>query len=218
MHDSYKRNRYCNKSMGSPHLWPNVKTIWNFEPQIRPEMITSHDAKSACFKGSRDVMWCDKFCFFLPIFGRQKSHHVMDASCWVKLHNMNLFHVGSELQVCSLGFWDQSMLQRRTAITAGVIFAFIPSIFRAYPELITGLLAKTLSTKLLLSGLLDWSFVSNNKAVWLVLKKTTNYRKRSNKNKIKSVSRHATTTRRRRHNPTAQHSHETETCHNMKDQ
>ena len=44
--------------MGSLHPSPNVKSFCNFEPQIWPEMITSRDAKSACFKGSRscDVM------------------------------------------------------------------------------------------------------------------------------------------------------------------
>ena len=39
--------------MGSQHPSPNVKNLCNFETQIWPEMITSHDAKSACFKGSR---------------------------------------------------------------------------------------------------------------------------------------------------------------------
>ena len=42
--------------MGSLHPSPNVKTLCNFEPQIWPEIITSRDAKNACFKGSRS---CD---------------------------------------------------------------------------------------------------------------------------------------------------------------
>ena len=39
--------------MGSQHPSPNVKTLCKFEPQIWLEIITSHNAKSACFKGSR---------------------------------------------------------------------------------------------------------------------------------------------------------------------
>ena len=38
--------------LGSHHPSPNVKTLCNFEPQIWPEIITSRDAESACFKGS----------------------------------------------------------------------------------------------------------------------------------------------------------------------
>ena len=43
--------------MGSQHPSPNVKSLCYFELQIWPEIITSRDAKSACFKGSR--MSCD---------------------------------------------------------------------------------------------------------------------------------------------------------------
>ena len=39
--------------LGSQHPSPNVKTFCKFEPQIWLEIITSRDAKSACFKGSR---------------------------------------------------------------------------------------------------------------------------------------------------------------------
>ena len=39
--------------MGSQHPSPNVKNLCNFETQIWLEIITSRDAKSACFKGSR---------------------------------------------------------------------------------------------------------------------------------------------------------------------
>ena len=39
--------------MGSQHPSPNVKTFYQFEPQIWLEIITSLDAKSACFKASR---------------------------------------------------------------------------------------------------------------------------------------------------------------------
>ena len=60
---------------------PNVKTLCNFEPQFWPEFITSRDAESTCFKGSR--MSCREIIFgiFWPNFGRKRSHHVMDASC-----------------------------------------------------------------------------------------------------------------------------------------
>ena len=42
--------------MGNQHLSLNHQakvTLWNFEPQIWLETITSRDAKSACCKGSR---------------------------------------------------------------------------------------------------------------------------------------------------------------------
>ena len=47
--------------MGSQHPSPNVKTLCNFEPQIRPEIITSRDAESTCFKGSKTS--CDVILF-----------------------------------------------------------------------------------------------------------------------------------------------------------
>ena len=40
-------------NMGSQHPSPNVKPLCNLETQIWLEIITSRDAKSACFKGSR---------------------------------------------------------------------------------------------------------------------------------------------------------------------
>ena len=67
--------------MGSQHPSPNVKTFCKFEPQIWLEIITSRDAKSACFKGSRTSCREIIFGIFWPIFGRKRSHHVMDASC-----------------------------------------------------------------------------------------------------------------------------------------
>ena len=64
--------------MGSQQPSPNVKTFCKFEPQIWLEIITSRDAKSACFKGScREII----FGIFWPNFGQKRSHHVMDASC-----------------------------------------------------------------------------------------------------------------------------------------
>ena len=67
--------------LGSQHPSPNVKNFPRFEPQIWLEIITSRDAKSTCFKGSRTS--CDVIIFriFWTNFGRKRSHHVMDASC-----------------------------------------------------------------------------------------------------------------------------------------
>ena len=67
--------------LGSQHPSPNVKTFCKFEPQIWLEFITSRDAKSACFKGSRTSCREIFFGIFWPSFGRKRSHHVMDASC-----------------------------------------------------------------------------------------------------------------------------------------
>ena len=50
--------------MGSQHLSPNV----NFEPQIWPETITSRDAESTCFKGSRTSCDVINFVTFWPNF------------------------------------------------------------------------------------------------------------------------------------------------------
>ena len=66
---------------GSQHPSPNVKTFCKFEPQIWLEIITSRDAKSACFKGSRTSCREIIFGIFWPNFGQKRSHHVMDASC-----------------------------------------------------------------------------------------------------------------------------------------
>ena len=63
------------------HPSPNVKTFCKFEPQIWLEIITSRDAKSACFKGSRTSCREILFGIFWPNFGQKRSHHVMDASC-----------------------------------------------------------------------------------------------------------------------------------------
>ena len=61
-------------SLGSQHPSPNVKTLCNFEPQIWPEIITSRDAESTCFKGSRTS--CDVIIvgIFGPNFGQKRSH------------------------------------------------------------------------------------------------------------------------------------------------
>ena len=63
------------------HPSPNVKIFWNFETQIWLEIITSRDAKSACFKGPQTSCTEIISCAFWPKFGRKRSRHVMDASC-----------------------------------------------------------------------------------------------------------------------------------------
>ena len=54
--------------MGSKHPSPNVKTFCNFEPQIWLEIITSRDAKSACFQGSKTSCREIIFGIFWPNF------------------------------------------------------------------------------------------------------------------------------------------------------
>ena len=66
--------------LGSQHPSPNVKNFPRFEPQIWPEIITSRDAESTCFEGSRTSCDVINFRIFWPNFGRKRSHHVMDAS------------------------------------------------------------------------------------------------------------------------------------------
>ena len=67
--------------VGSQLLSPNVKTLCSFEPHIWPETITSRDAESACFEGSRTSCNVIILGIFGPKFGRKRSHHMMDASC-----------------------------------------------------------------------------------------------------------------------------------------
>ena len=69
--------------MGSQHPSPNVKNFPRFEQQIWPEIITSRDAESTCFKGSRTSRDVINVRIFLPHFGRKRSHHVMEGSCRV---------------------------------------------------------------------------------------------------------------------------------------
>ena len=72
------------------------KTLCNFETQIWLEVITSCDAKSACFKGSQTSCTEINSGFFLPNFGRKRPHHVMDACCWFYLQ-LEPFHLQLEL-------------------------------------------------------------------------------------------------------------------------
>ena len=75
-------------SLGSQHPSPNVKTFCNFEPQIWPEIITSRDAESTCFKGSRTscdviifgIFWPEKITSsdgrFLPIHAPNRGSQI----------------------------------------------------------------------------------------------------------------------------------------------
>ena len=65
---------------GSQHQSPNV-TSETSSRNFWPEIITSRDAESACFKGSRTSCDMIDLRIFWPDFGRKRSHHVMDASC-----------------------------------------------------------------------------------------------------------------------------------------
>ena len=84
--------------MGSQHPSPHVTTLCNFEPQIWPEVITSRDAESTCFKGSRtscDVIifgffkakfWPENIisrdgCFLFP------CHLCNKSPCWLTIRN-----------------------------------------------------------------------------------------------------------------------------------
>ena len=58
--------------LGSQHPSPNVKTFCKFEPQIWLDIITSRDAKSACFKGSRTSCREIIFGIFWPKFWPEK--------------------------------------------------------------------------------------------------------------------------------------------------
>ena len=67
--------------LGSQHPSPNVKNPLRIRDANWLEIITSRDAKSACFQGSQTS--CTEKCFwrFFAKFGQKRSHHVMDASC-----------------------------------------------------------------------------------------------------------------------------------------
>ena len=69
------------RNMGSQYPSPNVKTFRNFEPQNWPEIVTSRDAESTCFKRSRTSCDVTILGIFGPNFGQKRLHHVMDASC-----------------------------------------------------------------------------------------------------------------------------------------
>ena len=85
-----------------------MKTLCNFELQIWSEIITSRDAESTCFKGSRTS--CDVIIwgFFGPNFGRKRSHHLMDASCRCSLYRdflQKVFPCSATLAEESYAFW-----------------------------------------------------------------------------------------------------------------
>ena len=88
-------------NMGSQHPSPNVKLFCKFEPQIWLEIITSRDAKSACFKGSRTSCREIVFGIFWPNFGQKRSHHVMDASSKCYMLQCGRAESGLRLSRCS---------------------------------------------------------------------------------------------------------------------
>ena len=106
-----------------------VPDFCNFEPQIWPEIITSRDAESTCFKGSRTS--CDVILFgiFWPSFGRKRSHHVMDASCrWQ--YNSNLFR--STPPICNaVPCWLLSFGERETPQYTSNFYCSMPPICTA---------------------------------------------------------------------------------------
>ena len=65
------------------HFGVSEKNLWNIETQILLEIITSRDARSTCFKGSQTSCTEIISCVFLPKLRRKRSHHVMDACCWI---------------------------------------------------------------------------------------------------------------------------------------
>ena len=71
MRESATRLDEIQPTVGSQHPSPNVTTLCNFEPQTWAEIITSCDADSTCFKGSRTS--CDVIFFgdFEQIFGHE---------------------------------------------------------------------------------------------------------------------------------------------------
>ena len=74
-----KQEHGWGKGMGNQHPSPNVKTLCNFETQIWLEIITSRDAKSACFQGSRTSCREITVGILGANFGQKRSHHVMDV-------------------------------------------------------------------------------------------------------------------------------------------
>ena len=104
--DPTPRTPKKSKKRSNQHPSPNVKNFPRFQPQIWPEIITSRDAKSTCFKGSRTSCDVISFRIFGPNFGRKRSHHVMDASCRKKVRKAHY------LVLLFLGF---GVLSRKTS-------------------------------------------------------------------------------------------------------
>ena len=57
--------------------------------------------QSVCFKGSQTSCTEIICCVFLPRFGRKISHHVMDACCWVPLHEKRVRRTAKMKQDCA---------------------------------------------------------------------------------------------------------------------
>ena len=69
--------------LGSQHPSPNVRNPLRIQAANWLEIITSRDARSACFQGSQTSCAEIISVVFLPKFGRKRSHHGMDAPCWL---------------------------------------------------------------------------------------------------------------------------------------
>ena len=112
--------------MGSQYPSPNVKTLCNFEPQSWPEIITSRDAESTCFKGSRTS--CDVIIFgmFLPNFSQKRLHHVMDASCRYHHHPESKKRKSSEANSGSIHPYSRYGILKKTRKTMPTIAVFWP--------------------------------------------------------------------------------------------
>ena len=79
---SFPDFRRTSPDFGSQHPSPNVKNFLRFEAQIRLESITSRDAKSTCFKGSRTS--CDVIILGRTPKGayssRGRSRHLLETA------------------------------------------------------------------------------------------------------------------------------------------
>ena len=75
--------------MGSQHPSPNVKNLCKFKPQNWLEIITSRDAKSACFQGSRTSCREIIFGVFWPNFGQKKI--TSRDGCFLPMKVLDLF-------------------------------------------------------------------------------------------------------------------------------
>ena len=102
--------------MGSQHPSPNVKNLWTFETQIWLEMITSRDAKSACFEGSQTSEI--KSCVFFAKIWPKKMTSRDGCVLLSKIANRQslAFSERSQLSQAIPQFHVQRMLNERTPI------------------------------------------------------------------------------------------------------
>ena len=76
--------------MGSQRPSPNVKNPLRIRAENWLEIITSRDAKSACFQGSQTS--CTEIIsgIFWPKFGQKRSHHVMGCVLLMKIERFEI--------------------------------------------------------------------------------------------------------------------------------